>query len=152
MNRMNRGIGRILSYVVGLVTVFSLAACSMDGYRKQVSKEYYLLDIEKGKLCLEQRSECYSLSLIGPSHRELIIADAFNLPKKAHRWDGQKLIQLLIEPPSAEYSVQVLNEKLYRLPPHYAVHSVWDVLALEYYELYEKGDDHFEMLPTPRRY
>lgn len=155
MNRRSRVIGRILTYIVGVMTVFSLAACSMDGYRNQVSKEYYLLDIEKGKLCLERQARCYSLSLIGPSHRELMIAKAYGLPKKAYRWDGQTLIKLLIEPPSAEYNVQPVNEKLYRLSPHFAVHSVWDVLALEYYELYEKGDDRFgglEFMPTPRRY
>ena len=135
--------------------VLALTACSSGSYRNQVDSEHYILDVEMGLFCIENKAKCHRLSLIVPSYREQIIAQGYGLPNGAYRWDEEQLIDLLLNPPNAQYRPEKLSNMRYRIPPHFSTHSVWDVLALEQYDLYERGDDWFggfELMPIPRRY
>lgn len=144
-----------LGSIASVFFVLVLTACSAGSYRNQVDNEYYILDVDKGLLCIEKKAKCHRLSLIVPSYREQIIAQGYGLPNGAYRWDEERLIELLLNPPNAQYRPEKLSNTIYRIPPHFSTHSVWDVLALEQYDLYERGDDwfgSFESMPIPRRY
>lgn len=154
---MNKGqtVLRMLGSIISVFIVLMMTACSAGSYRNQVDNEYYILDVDKGLLCIEKKAKCHRLSLIGPSYREHIIAQGFGLPNNAYRWGEEQLIELLLNPPNAQYRPEKLSNTIYRIPPHFSTHSVWDVLALEQYDLYERGDDWFggfELMPIPRRY
>lgn len=153
--KKREGVIRILGYMTSLLLVLNLTACAADSYRNQVNKEHYILDVETGEICLETHVKCYRLSLIVPSYREHIVAQGYGLPKKAYSWSAEQLVELLLNPPNAQYQPEKLSSTRYRLPPHLATHTVWDVLALEQYDLYERGNDRFggfEFMPTSRRY
>jgi hypothetical protein len=153
--KSREGVIRIVGYMTSLLCVLNLTACTADSYRNQMNQEHYILDIGTGEICLEKHVECYRLSLIVPSYREHLIAQGYGLPNKAYSWSAEQLVELLLHPPNAQYQPEKLSSTRYRLPPHFATHSVWDVLALEQYDLYERGDDRFgglEFMPTPRRY
>lgn len=141
--------GKILSilFVTGL-----MVGCA-GSYSHSVKRAHYLLDTAKGELCIEGRNACQSLSLIVPSFQEHVIAAGYKLPKKAYQWSATELQSLMLQPPGNPYQPETLSANLYRLPPVYAVHSVWDVLAWEHYILYERGDrfDYIER-PVPRRF
>jgi hypothetical protein len=138
--------------VVSLFLTLSVSGCA-GNYNSLVAQENYLLDTQKGMLCIEGKNECRSLSLIGPSYQEQVIAEGYQLPEKAYRWNAAELEALMLHPPNALYSVEQLSNTLYRLPPVFAVHSVWDVLAWEHYILYDREDKFgFSLRPVSRRF
>lgn len=141
------------------IVVCVLLSGFMQGCLEQNSRpldQYiYLIDMQRGELCTEHTRECYNFSLIGPSYNEVIIAKAYGLGAKTFSWGGRELAELMLNPPKQQYQVQTLSEGKYRLPGNHATHSVWDVLALEYYILYERDDDALDnllMRPIPRRF
>ncbi|MDO6563362.1 hypothetical protein Q4488_08195 [Amphritea sp. 1_MG-2023] len=120
-----------------VLSLLWLSGCASTGAK--FASENYILDLERQRYCIEGRADCRSLSLIQPSFREAWIANAFAMPKQYYSWTASELAALLLNPPDKDYQPKLLSAKQYRLPPTFATHMVWDVLALEYYTLY--GDD-----------
>ena len=118
--------------------MIGLAGCAAQ--RAGYAQESYLLNRDSGLLCIEG-GQCQRLALIVPSYREHLIAAAYGLSQQYYSWDGPALADLMLNPPGDLYTVELVDTGLYRLPPLFAIHTVWDVLALEEYELYERGND-----------
>ncbi|WP_299205474.1 hypothetical protein [uncultured Amphritea sp.] len=140
------------SFAVSLVLLTSLAGCSSMG---TFGSENYIVDLDKQQYCIEGRSDCRSLALIGPSFREGWIADAYAMPKQSYSWDASELSNILIAPPDNSYQPELIGGRQYRLPPTFATHMVWDVLAMEDYTLYRDDDGYFSLKdsrPQPRRF
>ncbi|WP_286236974.1 hypothetical protein [Neptuniibacter halophilus] len=138
-----------------LLLGLSLAACD-NRFRQQIDQQFYLLDTQRGLLCLEQSTDCYPLSLVEPSFAEAIIARGYGLTGGAYSWSAAELQNLMLNPPDELYPIEPLAKGVYRLPPVFAVHSVWDVLANEHYQLYDRDDDRYGTpgisKPLQRRY
>ncbi|MBU2966789.1 hypothetical protein Q4508_19170 [Amphritea sp. 2_MG-2023] len=140
-------------YGMGLCLLLMMSGCASTS--NKFASENYIVDLESGSFCIEGRFDCRSLSLIQPSFRESWIANAFAMPKQYYSWRGDELAALLLNPPDHSYQAEQVDDQLYRVPPTYATHVVWDVLAMEYYTLY--GDDDGDSLlphgrPQPRRF
>lgn len=139
--------------LAGVGLILTLSGCTSMGGK--FASENYIVDLERQRYCIEGRSDCRSLSLIRPSYRESWIADAFGMPNQYYSWSGGELAKLLLNPPDQHYRPERIGERQYRLPPTFATHMVWDVLAMEYYTLY-RDDEGYQSLqqsrPQPRRF
>lgn len=134
--------------IAGLVVVAlaaGLSACG--GQPRSYAQEHYILELNKGRYCIEGTSNCQQLSLIGPAFGDHKIAEAFGLPKGYYAWSAEDLATLLVKPPQQQYVAQALGQNRYRIPPRFETHLVWDTLALEEYHLYRDDDGGF---PVPR--
>ncbi|MBN1005094.1 hypothetical protein [Amphritea pacifica] len=136
----------------GFLLLLCLTGCASDGH---FGSQNYIVDLDKQCYCIEGSSDCHLLSLINPSFREGWIADAYGMPKQYYSWSASELANLLINPPDNSYQPEPIGGGQYRLPPTFATHMVWDVLAMEYFTLY-RDDDGFmsvlELWPQPRRF
>lgn len=144
---------RRMKYVTtGLLLLLVLSGCSTAG---RFGSENYIVDLRWQRFCIEGGSECRSFSLIGPSYREQWIADAFGMPEQYYSWTGDELVALILNPPDGSYQPEPIGGKRYRVPPTFATHVVWDVLAMEYYLLYRNDNGSQavqEPWPQPRRF
>ncbi|WP_428035967.1 hypothetical protein [Amphritea sp.] len=137
---------------IAFLLLISLAGCSSLA---TFGSENYIVDLDKQQYCIEGRADCRSLSLIGPSYREGWIAEAYAMPKQYYSWDARELSKILLAPPDNSYQPELIGVRQYRLPPTFATHMVWDVLAMEYYTLYRDDDGYSnlqESRPQPRRF
>ncbi|RTE64812.1 hypothetical protein EH243_15650 [Amphritea opalescens] len=150
MKSYGMGLGLVL---LSLLLSVMLSGCVAIG--EKFASENYLVDLKHQRYCIEGRSKCHLLSLIQPSFRESWIADAFAMPKQYYSWSGDELATLLLNPPDHSYQAERIGDQLYRVPPTYATHVIWDVLAMEYFELYrdDEGSGLIHMgWPQPRRF
>ena len=142
----------VISSVIAVAT-FGLTACGGQGVR--YGQENYILDLNKGRYCIEGTGNCHRLSLIGPAFGDHEIAKAYGLPKGYYSWQADELAELVISPPQQQYEAEYLGDRRYRIPPRYETHLVWDILAQEDYELY-RDDDSFagfkDLRPPLRRF
>lgn len=139
-------------FAIAFLLPISLAGCSSLG---TFGSENYIVDLDKQQYCIEGRSDCRSLSLIGPSFKEGWIAEAYAMPKQYYSWNASELSNILIAPPDNSYQSELIGGRQYRLPPTFATHMVWDVLAMEDYILYRDDDGYFSLMdhrPQPRRF
>ena len=131
-------LGRMLSGSVILAVALGLTACGGQGVR--YAQENYILDLNKGRYCIEGTGNCYTLTLIGPAFGDHEIAKAYGLPKGYYSWQADELAELIISPPQQQYEAEYLGDRRYRIPPRYETHLVWDILAQEDYDLYRDDD------------
>jgi len=140
--------------LVGFVVAVNLTGCARQF--KSVADVPYLLNLKKDQLCIEGTSQCTSLNMIVPSYRGNLVAKSYGLKPGHYSFNSESLAQLMLNPPEQLYRVEMVSEDLYRLPSVRPVHTVWDYLVLEYYELYERDDSlgsGFLMAPpASRRY
>lgn len=139
-----------MKYVtVGLLLLLVLSGCSTAG---KFGSENYIVDLERQRYCIEGRSACRYFSLIGPSYREGWIADAYGMSEQYYSWTGGELAALVLNPPDGSYQPELIGGRRYRVPPTFATHMVWDVLAMEYFTLYRDDEGFQEHWPQPRRF
>ena len=139
-------------FMGSFLLVLSLSGCASMG---TFGSENYIVDLDKRLYCIEGRSDCRSLALIGPSYREGWIASAYAMPKQYYSWDASELSDIVLAPPDNSYQPEQIGDSQYRVPPTFATHMVWDVLAMEEYTLYADDDDYFSQKdprPQPRRF
>lgn len=138
-------------YLVGICSLLLSGCVIRDG---KFASQNYIVDLKQQRYCIEDGFECYAFSLIQPSFREGWIAAAFSMPKQYYSWRGEELAALVLNPPDDRYQAEQVGDQLYRVPPTYATHVVWDVLAMEYYTLYRDDEDMLlqQRWPQPRRF
>ncbi|MEH6576821.1 MAG: hypothetical protein V7731_07045 [Amphritea sp.] len=139
--------------ITALVLLALLAGCA--GQRGGYAQEPYILNLNKGLLCIEG-GRCQRMSLIVPSFQEDVVAAAYGMTtKKSYSWDSGALSYLMLNPPNDLYQVEQIGDRIFRLPPLFSTHAVWDVLAEEEWDLYKSYDDddgHGTARPHPRRW
>jgi len=109
----------------------------------------YILELKKDRLCVEGTSQCAYLRMIVPSYREPLIAKSYGLKPGPYEWNSDSLAKLMLNPPNDLYEVELIAPGVYRLPPVLPVHTTWDYLALEYYELYDRGGEDSDGATAP---
>lgn len=115
-----------------------IAACSVQTPRV-LSQDSYLIDTQLGLMC--HVSECYYLSLIGPSWQEIDIALALGLPAKAYSWSVDEFVSLLVTPPEGRYGVEQLSATEFKLPRNRATEAAFNALEQEDLQLYRIGGE-----------
>lgn len=118
------------------ISAIALSGC-VTSYPKQIAGDSYLIDTEHGMMC--HLSRCYYLDLIGPSYNEQRVAVAYGLPAKVYTWDTSQFTTLMLNPPQSLYQVTQLSETEYKLPINHATYTAYDVLKVEYDQLFKSG-------------
>lgn len=132
-----------------LVLLSGCASLSQD-----YATENYVVDLERGRYCIEGRSDCRPLRLVTPSFRDEWIADAYGMPDGYYAFDEKSLARILLNPPDGSYKAEQITLKTFRVPPTFATHMVWDVLNHEDFLLYgdEFAPGNYMLGPAPRRH
>lgn len=132
--------------------VLALSGCA--GLSQDYATENYIIDLERGKYCIEGTKNCRALSLIAPSFRDEWVADAYGMPDGYYAFDDKDLAKIVINPPDDSYKAEQITLKQFRVPPTYATHMVWDVLNHEDFLLYgdEFAPGNYPFGPAPRRH
>ena len=120
-----------MKHLTLLVLGITLSGCI--AHPKTLSSDDYLVDPELRQMCHYTR--CYFLDLIGRSSNEIDIAKAYGLPtNKVYSWGGDRLIDLMINPPNSLYTVTQLSEHEFKIPRNKATQEAYFALEEQYIE------------------
>lgn len=120
-----------------LVAAAGLAGCAAQP--RVLPGDSYLIDTKLGLMC--RVHECYYLSLINASYKELDVAKPLGLPLKAYSWSTEEFVNLMVQPPGQLYAVTQLSETEFKLPMHPATNAAFNLLFEEDLQIYKIGGE-----------